>query len=80
MIEWNKKYKKEYITNRGIEKLYHFTRVENLSSILENGILPISELKKVDMKFLFNDTNRYDKLVDFTSFSVSFLITKCYIN
>ncbi|MEV5024800.1 DarT ssDNA thymidine ADP-ribosyltransferase family protein [Paenibacillus sp. LPE1-1-1.1] len=72
MAEREKERKKEYIAKRGIKHLYHFTRVENIENIFKYGVLPISELVKKEIGFLRNDINRHDKLVDFTSFSVSF--------
>lgn len=63
---------KQYADKRGVQVLYHFTRIENLESILKWGILSKAELTKRKITFQENDSNRYDKLLDFTSFSVSF--------
>jgi len=56
----------EIIKKRGISKLIHVTRKENLKSILNYGILPRDDLVKKNINFKFNDYDRYDKW-EFTS-------------
>ena len=51
---------KGIVEERKIRSVVHFTRLENLASILENGLIPVSELKKYAMNFVNNDKNRYD--------------------
>lgn len=43
---------KVFLEQRNINKLYHFTRVENLSGILENGLLPVRELQRSFMQYI----------------------------
>ena len=40
----------EIIQKRSIRKLIHFTRIKNLKSIIDNGLLPRSELEKRKIK------------------------------
>ena len=57
---------------RGIKTLVHFTRVENLSSILQNGLLSREALETRGQQFLFNDPNRNDGHKDAICLSISF--------
>ena len=57
------------ITERNIPYLVHFTRIENLGSILENGIAPRASLVS---GFHFNDEMRLDRFPESTSLSISF--------
>lgn len=57
---------------RGIEKMYHFTRVENLLSILEIGIVPREVLEKTGREFAYCDENRYDRRKDCTCLSIEY--------
>ena len=52
---------KRFCVNRNITTLTHFTRVENLSSILENGLLGREQLDSQGGSFYFNDPHRYDE-------------------
>lgn len=58
------------IDEREIKSVFHFTRVENLSNILTNGILPRNNLAAGTA--IFNDTLRADGKLDHSSFSISF--------
>ncbi len=51
---------KEFITARGITSLFHFTRIANLASILEEGLLTRSECSRKGIKPLINDHSRFD--------------------
>ena len=62
---------KSIIDERGITELYHFTRIENLESIVENGIWPVSEMKKEGVSFLENDKYRNDHRMDCNCISIS---------
>lgn len=42
--------KKEIISRRKIECLMHFTRIENLRSILQNGLIPVSLQQKMKIQ------------------------------
>ena len=61
---------------RNIETLVHFTRVENLSSILQNGLLSRKALEILEetrgQQFLFNDRKRKDGHKDAICLSISF--------
>lgn len=57
---------------RGIHFLCHFTRVENLESILRHGLLGRSALEKSRQVFLFNDHDRVDGQENAVCLSISF--------
>lgn len=61
-----------YLLNRGVKYLYHFTRISNLQSILDYGVLPINDLQAANIKYLKNDPLRNDDNLNATSISVSF--------
>jgi uncharacterized protein (DUF1330 family) len=63
---------KEIINKRGIRYLVHFTRVENLGSILKNGIIPVNRQSELKIISLNNDPTRSDSKLECTSFSVEF--------
>ena len=50
----------EIIKRRNITQLIHFTRKKNIQSILGHGILNIDELKKRNIKYIYNDPERKD--------------------
>ncbi len=60
------------IEKRGIENFVHFTDVENLESIMENGILSINELENRKLQYKNSDEERFDLIHDGISISVSF--------
>ena len=75
---------KRSVIHRDIEYLYHFTSVNNLISILKKGFLPrvflydknrTNNFKKdfINARFYpdLNDPNRFDGLINCTSFSIS---------
>ncbi|WP_186038463.1 DarT ssDNA thymidine ADP-ribosyltransferase family protein [Burkholderia gladioli] len=62
---------KKFIEQRDIRSVVHFTRLENLPSILEHGIVPRSLLDDDGRDFLFNDTIRKDGYTHASSFSLS---------
>lgn len=62
----------EILYRRKIRYLVHFTRLENLCSILEHGILCRDELDRENREFYFNDLERYDRKTDCSCFSVEF--------
>jgi len=55
----------------GVKRLCHFTRLENLKSIVRNGIIPRAKLQKSG-SVLFNDDYRLDQFLEASSFSISF--------
>lgn len=68
---WRRAPIKKVVQDRGIEKLYHFTSAENLSSIFEHGILSRSELREQGISPVINDENRLDDWYSGISLSVS---------
>ena len=62
---------KEIIQKRNIRQLVHFTRVENLKSIVKYGILPRNELNNRSIKVKYNDDKRLDNWLNASSFSVT---------
>lgn len=65
-------YVREIITKRKIEYLVHFTRIENLHSILLNGLVPVSIQGQMELPSLHNDEQRIDYKLDCTSCSIGF--------
>ncbi|PHE75169.1 hypothetical protein COF47_17350 [Bacillus wiedmannii] len=61
---------KSAVEARGIKYLVHFTRVENLSSIFKNGLLPVNFLNAKGMDYQFNDQFRYDNCKDANCLSI----------
>ena len=57
---------------RGIQTLCHFTRIENLKSILQRGLVGRSILEEIEIQFLWNDPNRYDRCPEANCLSISF--------
>jgi hypothetical protein len=51
---------KEIVKNRKIKHLIHFTRIENLKSILSDGIKTRENLEESGKGIIFNDTDRAD--------------------
>lgn len=62
----------EIIRNNRVKYLVHFTRLENLDSILEYGILSIQELNYMKLPYINNDFGRYDSRKDCSCFSIEF--------
>jgi hypothetical protein len=60
------------VNERNIRWLVHFTRVENLESILENGILPRNSLESLNTIPLTNDEIRLDGFLNAISVSIEF--------
>ena len=59
------------IEKRNIKYLTHFTRIENLPSILQNGLLPRNQLFIQGIDFEINDMDRRDN-TDAVCLSISF--------
>lgn len=57
--------------DRGVPHLVHFTRIENLASILDHGICPPDTLQRMQQRFRANDLDRYDRQRGATSFSIA---------
>ncbi len=60
------------VTSRGITILTHFTKVENLPSILQHGLISRSELELNEHTFSHTDDLRLDGYTDGTCLSISF--------
>lgn len=78
ILEFNEKQKKEkesireVLEMRAIRNLVHFTRIENLESILTKGFIPRVALEKNNISFYWNDSRRREGKTDCTCFSVEF--------
>ena len=66
------KSKKEIVEERTIESLFHFTRVENLSSILRKGFLGRIQLVKRGIPFVPIDNSRKDGCPEAVCLTISF--------
>lgn len=63
---------REFLQQRGVSHIYHFTRETNLAAIIQHGLLPRSVLAQRNIPFTFNDTMRLDNAQESTSVSISF--------
>ena len=63
---------KAIIKERDIEYLVHVTRMSNLESILERGLLTQKQLKEQGLNFIPSDPKRLDDHPDATCCSISF--------
>lgn len=61
-----------FVKERKIEYLVHFTRLENLSSLLKHGLLGRTSLEVMNVPALMNDKLRLDKVDDAVSASITF--------
>lgn len=62
---------KNAVTKRGIKYVWHFTRLENLDSILLNGIVPRSVLEEIEADVCYNDACRLDGQKGASCFSIA---------
>ena len=67
----------DLLNNRGINKLVHFTSIENLNNILKFGLLSIKQLRAKKILYRNLDDNRLDGELDYISFSIT-NINKAY--
>jgi len=63
---------KQFSNEREIPYLVHFTQVENLPSIMKNGLLSRTVLEQRGMAAALNDSIRYDRKPDGISLSIAF--------
>lgn len=56
---------------KNINYLTHFTNIENLKSILTNGILSVDYMNKNNIKYTFSDNNRFDNQLNLISLSLN---------
>ena len=71
-IENRKKDIEERVFSRRIPFLVHFTSIDNLESILENGLLSRTLLEEKKMKYDYSDGERRDNYLECISTSISF--------
>lgn len=62
---------KNIVNLKNIKELLHFTSVDNLGSILKNGILSREEIEKQMIKASVNDEKRYDYCLNCISCSIT---------
>ena len=60
------------VKERKITQLVHFTKLSNLQSILQKGLIPRCELEKMKISFGYSDEHRYDGHKEAVSFSIEF--------
>ncbi|MDF2065094.1 DarT ssDNA thymidine ADP-ribosyltransferase family protein [Bacillus sp. Cr_A10] len=60
------------VEQRGIKYLVHFTRIENVVSIFNNGLVPVDTLRQGGMSFSHNDDYRMDNCEDANCLSIQF--------
>jgi hypothetical protein len=61
----------EIIKTRNIIQIIHFTKKQNIGSIIKNGLLSINELKKRNINYLYNDPERKDNWDNAISLSIT---------
>ena len=71
VIEYKNKIK-EFLKNKNIVSIFHFTKLSNLESILKYGILSRKKLEEENIPYVFNDNERYDCMKMATCCSISF--------
>ncbi len=70
-LRWEKEVSQE-ISRRGIRRLVHFTKLENLTGILRYGLLSSQELRSRRLSVNENDTRRLDMHPECSCLSVTF--------
>lgn len=60
------------VENRGIQYLVHFTRIENLGCILQNGLISVDSLDNCKIDYHPNDEYRLDNCCNATCLSIQF--------
>lgn len=68
-----------FLELRNIKNLYHFTRIENIESILNSALHSKRYLENNNISYLENDPDRLDGHLDSISFSIEFPNTR-YLN
>jgi hypothetical protein len=63
---------REIVDDRGISILLHFTRTENLPSIITHGLLPRATMERLEVTGLVNDPLRIDGHLDASCLSIGF--------
>ena len=67
ILIWN-----DAISFREIPYLVHFTTLNNLESILKNGLISRSNLNNSNLQYSYNDPLRLDNRINLISLSISF--------
>lgn len=62
----------QQLRDRQIRHLVHFTRVENLESILRHGLLSRQDLERLQLPYRSNDLHRWDGHLEAICLSISF--------
>lgn len=63
---------RDFAGSKGIPLLVHFTKAENIASIMQHGILPVSVTLEKGIAALTNDMHRLDYQRDATCVSIAF--------
>lgn len=61
-----------YLVSRRVKTLVHFTPIENVKSIMENGICSLDVQEELGIYSLRTDRDRFDGLRNYNSCSISF--------
>lgn len=61
----------DFIYERHINRLVHFTDKSNLDSIIKYGILSINELKNLNIQHSYNNSDRHYNKLDHISLSIT---------
>ena len=64
---------------RGVKYLFHFTPVENLTSILKFGIIPYNTAARNGLNPVCTDGGRADGHLTVSAFLFHFRITVCFL-
>lgn len=68
----DKKFIENFIKDRNIKEIIHFTQLDNLDSIMKNGLLSVEYLDENNIRFFRNDYNRFDNFKNAICVSISF--------
>lgn len=63
---------KQFIKERRIAEMIHFTQLDNLESIMTNGLLSVQMLNENNIRFIRNDYNRFDNFRNAICVSIGF--------
>lgn len=63
---------KKLVEDRKIEHIFHFTSIENIKNILDNGLVCRRKLDMQNMYYVSSDENRLDNKYNYISTSISF--------
>jgi hypothetical protein len=68
------------VESRGIKLLLHFTKLQNLASILKSGIVPRQSLESGGVEFLYCDESRLDREISASCLSICHPNYKMFYN